>query len=528
MIATKTEPKPQVNRRWRILAATAILVIAALSVWRTVDRTERAMRDELLSRAQLVAGMVNVERVQSLAGTGADLEAPAYLRLKEQLAEIRAHDPKCRFVYLMGRRPNGVVFFYADSEPAGSKDESPAGQLYEEAPDVVPHVFQTRTLTVEGPFSDRWGTWVSVFVPLTDPRTGQVVTLLGMDVDARTWKMDLVARAALPAGLMLALVISILTPLCFLSRSFSRRFGAVGLQEKTALILGITLMALIVVLYFGTRHVIQDGFALLEERGARRDVARAMSALDERLLTLKRNTQDWSYWDDSYAFAADRNESFVEKNLNQQAMESLSIHLLMILDSAGDIVWGGALDPKDPRALLTGDDFHRLFGGVAGSVSVRPPDGERSGLLVLGRNRILVAFSPILTSEKAGPPRGLVVMGRYLDADAARELAESLKMNVALLSFSELSGDTVREEIARSFASGAGEPMRILDDHLLAAYGLVHDLAGNPALLVEITEARDLHLQAATMITVLAAMLVLVGAMFVLSAIRSVHCRSGR
>ncbi|MBM4165101.1 MAG: PAS domain S-box protein, partial [Lentisphaerae bacterium] len=516
MIAAKTEPKPQVNHRWRILAATAILAISALAVWWTVARIERDMRDELIGRARLAAGMVSVERVQALTGTESDLEKLACLRLKEQLADIRAANTKYRFAYLLGRKDDGTVFFFADSEPAGSEDASSAGQVYDEASSDVLSVFATGKPVVEGPLPDRWGTWVTPLAPLTDSRTGEVVAVLGMDVDTRTWRGDLVARAALPAGLMLALMIGILTPLCVLSRSCSRRFGAVRLREKMALILGITLMALVAVLYLGSRRIIHDGFAILEERSARMDVARAMSALDERLLTLERNTQDWSYWDDSYAFAADRNESFIEKNLNRHAMESLGIQLLMILNSAGEIVWGGALDPEDPGALLTGAEFNRRFGGIAGSVSARSPSGARSGILLLGQNRILVASSPILTSEEAGPPRGLVVMGRYLDANGARELAESLKMNIALFAVGDLAGDPVREGIARSLASGAGDAVRILDDQLLAAYGLVRDLAGNPALLIEITKERDLHRQAAKMATVFAAMLVLAGALLIL------------
>jgi hypothetical protein len=90
--------------------------MCALSVWWSVAKSERIMRDELLARARLMASSVSMERVRSLSGTKSDLGLPAYLRLKEQLASIHVANPKCRFVYLMGRRPDGVFFFYADSE----------------------------------------------------------------------------------------------------------------------------------------------------------------------------------------------------------------------------------------------------------------------------------------------------------------------------------------------------------------------------------------------------------------------------
>jgi hypothetical protein len=46
-------------------------------------------------------------------------------------------------------------------------------------------------------------------VPLTDARTGAVVAVLGMDIDARAWRRDVAARAALPVGLMLVLLIGV-------------------------------------------------------------------------------------------------------------------------------------------------------------------------------------------------------------------------------------------------------------------------------------------------------------------------------
>ncbi|MFA7368218.1 MAG: response regulator, partial [Kiritimatiellales bacterium] len=68
-------------------------------------------------------------------------------------------------------------------------------------------VFDTRAESVEGPAADRWGTWVSALIPLTNPQTGAAAAVLGMDIDARTWKWDVAARAALPVGLMFVLFI---------------------------------------------------------------------------------------------------------------------------------------------------------------------------------------------------------------------------------------------------------------------------------------------------------------------------------
>ncbi|MBM9537811.1 response regulator [Desulfobulbus alkaliphilus] len=208
------------SRRLLVLL-TAVIVAGALCAWWLFDRADRQMREDLLAQTRLVAGAVNLESIQSLSGTEADLASPTYLRLKEQFAAIRAAEPKCRFIYLMGRKADGTVFFFVDSEPVGSEDESPAGQVYEEMSAESLHAFDTKTALTEGPVTDRWGTWISALVPLTDPQTGELIAVLGMDIDARDWKRNVAGQVALPVGLVLLMMIGLVAALFATSRASS-------------------------------------------------------------------------------------------------------------------------------------------------------------------------------------------------------------------------------------------------------------------------------------------------------------------
>ena len=197
------------NRRLTAILLLVIFAAGALLVWWMAAQADREMRAELLRQTRLVAQPVNVQRVMSLLGAEADMDSPGYRRVKEQLAAVRLANSQYRFIYIMGRKSDGSVFFFADSEPAGAKDYSPPGQVYEEIPEGYRHVFDSKSAVVEGPVTDRWGVWVSALVPLTDPKTGAVVAVLGMDIDAHDWKWDVAVRAALPVGLMFLLLIGI-------------------------------------------------------------------------------------------------------------------------------------------------------------------------------------------------------------------------------------------------------------------------------------------------------------------------------
>ena len=217
----------QERRLWGLVLLLLLTILLAGSVltWQIVVSADHAARTDLLAQTQLLAQTLDAEAIQTLSATTADLQNPKYLRLKEQLTLTRAAIPQCRFLYLMGQKPDGKLFFFVDSEDPGSKDYSPPGQIYKDAPESYRDVFTSASATTEGPSSDRWGTWVTGFVPLlapppaiaphpqgdggtahaTDVRSGDssdsVFAVLGLDLDGQEWHRMQV-RAALPSALL--------------------------------------------------------------------------------------------------------------------------------------------------------------------------------------------------------------------------------------------------------------------------------------------------------------------------------------
>jgi diguanylate cyclase (GGDEF)-like protein/PAS domain S-box-containing protein len=167
--------KPHGMKNPRLKAAVLVMVIifaGVLFTWWTAVRADREIRADLLVQARLVAKALNIARIQALSGTTADLKSPDYQRLKEQLTDVRSANPQCRFFYLIGRKADSAVFFFVNSEPDGSKDYSPPGQIYQDAPASYRRVFDTKTEAVEGPVTDNQGTWISALIPITDTATG--------------------------------------------------------------------------------------------------------------------------------------------------------------------------------------------------------------------------------------------------------------------------------------------------------------------------------------------------------------------
>ncbi len=224
-----------------------LLVAGTLFVGWQVSRTDREMREDLLAEARIMAQAVPGESVAALSGTPDDLSQDAYRRLKHQFAAVMTAKPTWRFLYLMGRRADGTIFFFLDSEPAGSSDESPAGQAYEDASEPDHRAFDRVESVVHGPVTDAWGTWVSALVPILDPGTDAVIAVLGVDIDAGDWRRRLVHAGAVPAVFVLTLAMILLGGSAALARrrrlSPEQQIRRRHLEAALAALIGLTLTA---------------------------------------------------------------------------------------------------------------------------------------------------------------------------------------------------------------------------------------------------------------------------------------------
>ncbi len=145
---------------------------------------ENEFKTTLLHQTKAAAAAVNIARVKTLKGSERDLNNPDYIRLKDQLIKVRQSDQHCRFVYLMAVK-TGDIIFIVDSEPTESPDYTPPGEVYSEASQGLKEIFVSGQATVDGPYYDRWGYWISGFVPLdrSSEETGSLV-VLGLDIAA--------------------------------------------------------------------------------------------------------------------------------------------------------------------------------------------------------------------------------------------------------------------------------------------------------------------------------------------------------
>ena len=199
------------NRRavWQIaaLALVAVGVVGGMA-W----RIDRELREELLRNALTVAQIVDAAQIEALAFASDDHARPEFQALNGELRDLAetlqaswAPTKDYVSIYSMKRRSGGVCFG-PESIPESDHRASPPGTVYEQPPPELLAVFDTQRPAIVGPFADEYGVFVSAFVPLPDTASGPAETVLGIDVAAGGWLLTVLARTALPAGLMLVLL----------------------------------------------------------------------------------------------------------------------------------------------------------------------------------------------------------------------------------------------------------------------------------------------------------------------------------
>ena len=192
-----------------IIMLLVILILGGIFVRFTWIRIQNEQIENVMLIARSIESTLPKEALGALEAKPDDIDKPQYQVIKNTLKAIIRVNPKARFAYIHTQR-NNRIFFFADSEPVGSKDYSPPGQEYTEADSAYYQPFKDGKELITPPVTDRWGTWRSVFIPIKDSVTGKTIAVFGMDFNARLWDNFLLIELTESSVLIVILFIALL------------------------------------------------------------------------------------------------------------------------------------------------------------------------------------------------------------------------------------------------------------------------------------------------------------------------------
>ena len=219
------------RRHAPMLIGTTVLfaAISALTVVlfvRSTSALEQQLRETLRAAAVAAASSIDGDDLGRIRGPG-DMADPAYAEISNLLRNVIDEIPQIRFAYVLRRTPDPFVLeFVVDADSTRSEaeldvngngavdpDEEPSfpGEQYEisDIPALQSEAFlhstTDPTVTV-----DQWGELLSGYAPIRSHATGEVVAVLGIDMDAAEFRS--LARGVLSpyAALLIILLAAML------------------------------------------------------------------------------------------------------------------------------------------------------------------------------------------------------------------------------------------------------------------------------------------------------------------------------
>ncbi len=290
-----------------------------------------------------------------------------------------------------------------------------------------------------------------------------------------------------------------------------------SLRRKTLLIIGITMLGLVGGLFMLSRIVLMRGFAILEEDFAGRDIARASSALTNELSTLDQTTSEYGCWDFTSEFARGLRPSYIRTEFPAPTFQELKISFVLIFDTQGRKLFSKGFDLSHGGVIPVpaGLDDHLKPGSLL--LNLKDTHSKVAGILDLPGGPALVDSRPILNSDSSGPIAGTMIMGHLLDAAEIQHLGDLTLMPVEAQTLSSAALSPDFRAAAAAIAKGAPNFIRPLDGQSLAAYEVLNDIYGRPALVVRVLLPRTIYEQGHT--SLVQFLLLLIAAGFVFGAV---------
>ncbi|NVK01918.1 MAG: hypothetical protein HWE12_10275 [Oceanospirillaceae bacterium] len=200
--------------------------------------------------------------------------------------------------------------------------------------------------------------------------------------------------------------------------------------------------------YYGLQYFAQPKYDAFERSQLIKDGDRLSALLGQELSQLAGVARDWGYWDDTYAFARDKNSAYIATNLTDMWLNHYSADLLSVYSGQGgwiETVHNGVVEATELAEYPFLDKLAKNTG---------------SGFILQGKNLWMFGVSAIKGSDGSRDSAGQVVVARQIDDLWLEDISRRFSAPIALEFLSQESPETVvYEDEKTAFVRVALEPL---------------------------------------------------------------------
>lgn len=273
-----------------------------------------------------------------------------------------------------------------------------------------------------------------------------------------------------------------------------------SIRIKTLGIIAATLAVLTVSVYVSSSQIVLARFRSLEHDQATENVQRARGAIDTEIARINSAGGDWSAWDDTYQFVQDGNSAYIEENLSADSLVTLRVNMMLFFDQGGGLVFARGVDLEQESEAPVSGQVIESISTVPGILRFRGTSDFSAGLVKTPEGALLLSARPVVTNDNQGPIEGSFIIARNLDEGLLEELTAVTQLS---LSSFPVTG-----------AESTGDRIEPINSDILSASTVLTDVAGDPALGLQIEMPRDVYQEGQDTIRYLLYVLLAIGLAF--------------
>ena len=289
------------------------------------------------------------------------------------------------------------------------------------------------------------------------------------------------------------------------------KFKFKSLRKTTIIILGVLLTVLIIAIYALTSRIMMGSIEKIESEDVIKHLDTVTKEINNDISLMSSVAQDWGAWDDTYAFAEDANETYVENNLSEDAFANLKMNLIIFTNDSGEYVFAEKLDLESTKFEPVSSNLKEAL-GKSGVFSNTDPDFKLNGIFMLPEGPMMIVSQPILTNDLKGPVHGNLIFGRFLNNNQVSELSERLNMKISMTSVGQGNQGNVKQSAATSSENSV--VINVISDNWISGKTILKDIYGQPAVALSVEIPRDISQFGKTSVTYLLCVLVIVVLVF--------------
>lgn len=271
-----------------------------------------------------------------------------------------------------------------------------------------------------------------------------------------------------------------------------------SIRSKILVIVFLNVLTLVGFVYLGSVTIISKSYLNIEKDETVDNLQRVNDTINYDNSQLTSKAKDWAFWDDTYKFAQDKNQEYIDSNLGVLSISNIKINLMAFFDADGKLIFKRIID-LDNVTEADSESVNSVISKIEALTIHKNIDSIVEGIIMLPEGPLLVSSVPILTSQIKGPIKGSLILGVFLNNKMISSLSDVTHLSLSLYDFNStyLPQDVSSAKLEISKGKDKSFVLPSSED-VVSGYQILDDIHGDPVLILKIDTPRDVYHQGQT------------------------------